>query len=191
MDDTLSASAYASSADNPAAGQCAIQLADGPPPKPDRGSDIAKNAVGKNIARNVGRNAITRIGGRVGGGLGAAVAGGLASNSIRTEQDLKGVWTITDGSANCACQLDISSGTNLQMQSSNQGKLKPKGCSSLVASAARWSLGHSFTGYDAPFQLLAPDRKTVIAHMKRDGINFFSGTLADGTSVTMWRRIGG
>lgn len=180
----------AANADAAAGGQCSIALAGGPPPKPAKGADFAKNAVGKNVARNAGRNVIAGIGGRLGGGLGGAIAGGIARDQIRTEQDLKGTWMITDGSQDCGCQLDISSGTNMRMQSSSKGRLKPKGCSSLVAGAANWTLGHSFTGYDAPFQLLAPDRKTVVASMKRDGINYFSGTLADGTAVTMWRRMG-
>lgn len=185
------AAAYAPD-DSPDAtpGQCAVRIAGGPPPKPTKGADFAQNAVGKNIGRNVGRNAITMIGGRLGGGLGGAVAGGLASNAIRTEQDLKGRWTITDGAAECGCELDISSATNLQMKSANKGRLKPTGCASMLAGAARWTLGHTFTGYDAPFQLLGADNKTVIASMKRDGVNYFSGTLADGTPVTMWRRGG-
>jgi hypothetical protein len=128
----------AANADAAAGGQCSIALAGGPPPKPAKGADFAKNAVGKNVARNAGRNVIAGIGGRLGGGLGGAIAGGIARDQIRTEQDLKGTWMITDGSQDCGCQIDISSGTNMRMQSSNKGRLKPKGCSSLVAGAANW-----------------------------------------------------
>lgn len=170
--------------------QCPNTIAGGPPPKPQKGADFAQNAVGKNIGRNVARNSITNIGGRIGGGLGAAVAGGLASNAIRTEQDLKGEWTVTDGAPDCGCSLDFSSGVNLKMESSNQGSLKAGVCRTMIGSAARWKLGHSFTGYDAKLELLANDRKTVVATLNRDGINYFSGTLADGTPVTMWRRGG-
>ncbi|GAB4362979.1 MAG: hypothetical protein Kow0026_27190 [Oricola sp.] len=189
---TADAAAAYAPADSPAATprQCTVTIAGGPPPKPAKGADFAQNAVGKNIGRDVGRNAITMIGGRLGGGIGGAVAGGLASNAIRTEQDLKGRWTITDGAPDCGCELDISSATNLQMKTANKGKLSPAGCTSMLAGAARWTLGHTFTGYDAPFQLLGADNKTVIASMKRDGVNYFSGTLADGTPVTMWRRGG-
>lgn len=170
---------------------CSVQLANGPPPKPSKGADFAKNAVGKNVSRNVGRNFLTRLGGQLGGGVGAAVAGGAASSTIRTEQDMKGNWLATDGRSNCACNIPISSGINLQLKSSNKGKLKTEGCaSSALASSQRWRLGHTFTGYNASFELLADDNKTVLATMRRDGLNYFSGTLANGEAVTMWRRGG-
>ena len=174
-----------------AAGQCAMPIAGGPPPKPAKGADFAKNAVGNNIKRNVGRNAISMLGGQIAGPLGGAVAQGIAVSQIRTEQDLKGKWTVTDGRSDCGCELDISSGVNLQMKSSNAGTLKPLGCASpLLAGTGRWTLGHSFTGYDVPLTLLGPDRRTVMATLNRDGINYFSGRLADGTPVTLWRRGG-
>ena len=52
--------------------------------------------------------------------------------------------------------------------------------------AARWTLGYSFTGYDAPFDLYSADGAKV-ATLNRDGMDYFSGTLADGTPVTLWR----
>lgn len=172
------------------AGYCAKPIS-GPPPKPAKGADFAKNAVGNNLKRNVARNSISMLGSRIAGPLGGAVAQGIASDQIRTEQDLKGEWAITDGRPDCGCTVSISSGTNLQMKSSNAGKLRTEGCQSpLLAQAARWSLGHTFTGYDAPLAILASDRKTVLVQLNRDGINYFSGRLADGTSVTMWRRGG-
>ena len=119
-----------------------------------------------------------------------AEAASLA-RQIRTEQDLKGDWAITDGRPDCGCTMSISSGTNLRMESSKAGKLAAEGCQSpFLAQAARWSLGHTFTGYDAPLAILASDRKTVLVKLNRDGINYFSGQLADGTPVTMWRRGG-
>ncbi len=170
---------------------CTVPLADGPPAKPSAGADFAKNAVAKNVGRNVGRNVLTQLGGRFGGGLGAAVAGGAARSTIRTEQDLKGSWTITDGASGCGCTLNISSGVNLQMKSSNKGKLSTQDCGNpLVMQAAYWALGHTFTGYGATFELKASDKKTVIANLKRDGLNYFSGTMVNGTPVTMWRRGG-
>ncbi|PCJ95799.1 MAG: hypothetical protein COA52_03025 [Hyphomicrobiales bacterium] len=170
---------------------CTIPLAGGPPAKPNKGTDFAKNAVAKNVGRNVSRNILTQLGGRFGGGLGAAVAGGAAKGTIRTEQDLKGSWTITDGASGCGCAVKISSGVNLQMKSSNKGRLSTKGCGNqLVAQASYWALGHTFTGYGATFELMASDKKTVIAHMKRDGLNYFSGTMVNGTAITMWRRGG-
>jgi hypothetical protein len=173
------------------AGYCARPIAGGPPPKPAKGADFAKNAIGNNIKRNVARNSISMLGGAIAGPLGGAVAQGVASQQIRTEQDLKGDWIVTDGRPDCGCSVSFSSGVNLQMKSSNAGALKTEGCQSpLLAQAARWSLGYSFTGYNAPLAVLAADRKTVVVQLNRDGINYFSGQLADGTPVTMWRRGG-
>lgn len=170
---------------------CSVQLANGPPPIPSKGADFAKNAVGKNVGRNVGRSVLTQIGGRLGGGIGAAVAGGAATSTIRTEQDMKGNWLVTDGRSNCACNVSISSGVNLQLKSSNKGKLKTDSCANqALASSQRWRLGHTFTGYNASLELLANDNKTVLVTMRRDGLNYFSGTLANGEAVTMWRRGG-
>lgn len=185
------ASATAVMEPTPSNAMCSVQLAGGPPPKPSKGADFAKNAVGKNVGRNVGRNVLTQLGGRLGGGIGAAVASGAATSTIRTEQDMKGEWLITDGRSNCACKVSINSGVNLQMKSSNKGKLKTQGCASkALASSQRWRLGHTFTGYNASFELLAGDNKTVLATMRRDGLNYFSGTLVNGEAVTMWRRGG-
>jgi len=168
-----------------------MPIAGGPPPKPARGADFAQNAVANNLKRNVARNSISMLGSRVAGPLGGAIAQGVASNQIRTEQDLKGRWTITDGRADCGCELEFSSGVNLKMESSDNGALKPLGCmTGLVAAAERWTIGHSFTGYDVPLTLYAADRRTVLATLNRDGINYFSGRLADGTPVTLWRRGG-
>lgn len=172
------------------AGYCARPIS-GPPPKPAKGADFAKNGIGNNLKRNVARNSISMLGSAIAGPLGGAVAQGVASDQIRTEQDLKGDWAITDGRPDCGCTMSISSGTNLRMESSKAGKLAAEGCQSpFLAQAARWSLGHTFTGYDAPLAILASDRKTVLVKLNRDGINYFSGQLADGTPVTMWRRGG-
>lgn len=172
------------------AGYCARPIS-GPPPKPAKGADFAKNGIGNNLKRNVARNSISMLGSAIAGPLGGAVAQGVASDQIRTEQDLKGEWAITDGRPDCGCTMSISSGTNLRMESSKAGKLAAEGCQSpFLARAARWSLGHTFTGYDAPLAILASDRKTVLVKLNRDGINYFSGQLADGTPVTMWRRGG-
>ncbi len=167
--------------------QCAIAIAAGPPGKPSKGGDFGK-ATAKNLGKNVGRNLIANIGGAVAGPLGGAVAGGVAVSTIRTEQDLKGRWTATDGSPNCGCSLDVSSATNLQMKAANKGKLASVDCSNpLLAQAKRWTLGYSFTGYDAPFQLLAADGSAV-ATLNRDGVDYFSGTLSDGTPIVFWRQ---
>lgn len=174
-----------------AAGQCSVNIVGGPPPKPAKGADFGK-ATAKNVGKNVSRNLISNIGARVAGPLGGAVAGGLAANSIRQEQDLSGKWTATDGATpGCGCSIEIRSATNLNLATSNNGRVKSVDCrSTMLAGISRWKLGHSFTGYNAKFELLAKDRKTVLATLNRDGVNYFSGTLADGTPVTVWRRGG-
>lgn len=166
--------------------QCVMAIA-GPPPKPAKGGDFA-SATAKNLGKNVSRNVLANIGARVAGPIGGAVAGGLAVDAIRSEQDLKGEWTATDGSANCGCTLDISSGVNLQGRTVYNGKLASKTCTNpLLARVAKWNLGHTFTGYDATFDLTAADG-SKLASLKRDGVDYFSGTLADGTPVTIWRQ---
>lgn len=166
--------------------QCAMAIA-GPPPKPAKGADFA-SATGKNLGKNVGRNLIAGMGGRIAGPLGNAVAGAVAADAIRTEQDLKGAWTATDGSATCGCTLDMQSGINLQGRTVYNGALKSRDCGNpLLARAAKWNLGHTFTGYDATFDLSAADG-TKLASLKRDGVDYFSGQLADGTPLVIWRQ---
>lgn len=178
--------AYAEPTATGAPQQCAMTIA-GPPPKPAKGGDFA-SATAKNLGKNVSRNVMANIGARVAGPIGGAVAGGLAVDAIRSEQDLKGEWTATDGSANCGCTLDISSGVNLQGRTVYSGKLSSKTCTNpLLAKAAKWNLGHTFTGYDATFDLTAADG-SKLASLKRDGVDYFSGMLTDGTPVTIWRQ---
>lgn len=170
---------------NPA--QCAIQIAAGPPAKPAKGADFGE-AVVKDTGKAVGRGAMQMVGGLLGGGLGSAVAGGVAQSTIRSEGDIKGVWTITDGGPNCGCQIGLDGFFMQQGKGNDTGSVKLKGCTNpQIALAAAWALGYSFTGYDAKFELKAKDKKTVVATLNRDGMHYFSGTLADGTPVVMWR----
>lgn len=165
--------------------QCSRPIA-GPPPKPAKGADFA-SATGKNLGKNVGRNLIAGMGGRIAGPLGGAVAGAVAADAIRAEHDLKGAWTATDGSATCGCTLDVQSGINLQGRTVYNGALKSRDCGNpLLARAAKWNLGHTFTGYDATFDLTASDG-AKLASLKRDGVDYFSGALADGTPLVIWR----
>lgn len=169
-----------------AAAQCAMQIA-GPPPKPAKGADFG-SATAKNLGKNVSRNILANIGSRVAGPIGGAVAGAVAMDQIRTEQDLKGQWTATDGSPACGCILDIASAFNIQGKTVYSGKLSSRNCANpLLASVAKWNLGHTFTGYDATFDLVDA-RGAKVAGLKRDGMDYFSGTLADGTPVTIWRQ---
>jgi len=176
-------------------GICAISLASGPPPKPAKGADFAKNAVGKNVVRNVGRNV---LGNMIGGGV---IGATVASQVVRTEQDLGGKWMVTDGASNCGCEVQIRTGAGViaqgfgrtsgyKLKDAKGGNMKNLSCSNAhLANAGRFALGYSFTGYDAVLALESGNGQPV-AQLKRDGINYFSGTLADGTPVTMWRRGG-
>ena len=170
------------------AGQCAIPLPGGPPAKPPRGKDFGK-AVVKNTGKAVQRGVIQQIGGALGGGLGAAIAGNVAAGTIRAEQDIKGVWMITDGSPTCACEFSVDSLWKLKGKGADTGFSKTRGCTNAyMQQVANWQLGYSFTGYDSKFQLKAKDKQTVLATLNRDGIHYFSGTFADGTPVVMWRQ---
>ncbi|MEM5500397.1 hypothetical protein WNY59_02220 [Ahrensia kielensis] len=177
------------------AGKCAIELASGPPAKPAKGADFAKNAVGKNIARNVGRNILGNL---IGGG---AVGATVASQVVRTEQDLGGKWLATDGSNNCGCEIQIRTGAGViaqgfgrtsgyKLRDAKGGSMSNLTCSNpQLAAINRFALGYSFTGYDATLAVEAKNG-APIAKLKRDGINYFSGNLADGTPITFWRRSG-
>jgi hypothetical protein len=176
-------------------GICAISLASGPPPRPAKGADFAKNAVGKNVVRNVGRNV---LGNMIGGGV---IGATVASQVVRTEQDLGGKWMVTDGASDCGCEVQVRTGAGViaqgfgrtsgyKLKDAKGGNMKNVSCSNAyLANVGRFALGYSFTGYDA---VLAVESGTgqPVAQLKRDGINYFSGTLADGTAVTMWRRGG-
>jgi hypothetical protein len=179
--------AYADANGSATPAQCTIQIAGGPPPKPAKGADFGE-AVVKDTGKAVGRGAMQIAGGMLGGGLGSAVAGGLAKTTIRSEADIKGVWTITDGNPNCGCQIGIDGFFMMEGKGNDTGSVKVKGCANpQIVQAAAWALGYSFTGYDAKFELKTKDKKTVVATLNRDGMHYFSGTLADGTPVVMWR----
>ena len=132
---------------------------------------------------------IQQIGGALGGGLGAAIAGNVAAGTIRQEEDIKGVWMITDGSQTCACEVSVDSLWKLKGKGADTGHSKTRGCTnSYMQQVAAWQLGYSFTGYDSKFHLKAKDKQTVLATLNRDGIHYFSGTFTDGTPVVMWRQ---
>ncbi len=83
-------------------------------------------------------------------------------------------------------------GTNssYKLKDAKGGNMRNISCTNPdLANVGRFALGYSFTGYDAMLAIESGNGQAV-AQMKRDGINYFSGTLADGTPVTMWRRSG-
>jgi len=193
--DTATPTVTAFAATQASPGACAMTLAGGPPPKPAKGADFAKNAVGKNLVRNVGRNVLGNV---IGGGV---IGATVASQVVRTEQDLGGKWMMTDGASNCGCEMQIRTGAGViaqgfgttsgyKLKDAKGGNMKSISCSNpYLANAARFALGYSFTGYDAVLAIEGGNGQPV-AELKRDGINYFSGALADGTPVTMWRRAG-
>ncbi|EKF41605.1 hypothetical protein [Nitratireductor indicus] len=171
--------------------QCAMRIA-GPPPKPNKGSDFAAN-MGKNLARNVGRNVLANA---IGGGR---FGGSVAAQVVRTEQDLHGTWSFTDGSPQCGCEARVATGAGVvpvgffrnsgyKLKDAKSGSIRPAGCSNpLLSQMASFALGYSFTGYDAELVIQTADGRGV-GKLKRDGVDYFSGTLADGSPVVMWRR---
>lgn len=166
---------------------CTIQLAGGPPPIPPRGADFG-SAVVKNTGKTVKRGIIQNIGARLGGGLGASIAGGIAQSTIRSEQDIKGIWNVTDGSQNCACQISVDSAWKLKGKGADKGHSKLKGCTNpSLVTVTNWALGYSFAGYGSKFELKQKNHGAVIATMTREGIHYFTGTMTNGTPITMWR----
>ena len=166
---------------------CKTELAAGPPPKPSKGADFGESAA-KNTAKGVGRGLIQTIGGHFGGQIGAAAAGGAAAATVRNEEDIKGTWNITDGSPTCLCKIAVDGLFTMQGKGNDTGTIKVNECTDPeIAKMANWALGYSFTGYNAKFELKSKDKQTVLATLNRDGIHYFSGTLSNGTPITMWR----
>ncbi|WP_144863525.1 AprI/Inh family metalloprotease inhibitor [Mesorhizobium sp. J18] len=182
---TAQGQAALSSTAVPAAKQCAIPLPSGPPAKPRRlvafGSDTAWN-----VGRGIGRGVVSGVGVGVAGPVGGVVAGGVAA-TIRSEYDLRGTWTATDGSQDCGCSISVSATTRWKGGSANKGKLSAGNCSNpMLATAHDWRLDDSLTGYEAELLLYAANGNRI-AVLKRDSADYYSGALSDGTPITLWR----
>ena len=137
------------------------------------------------MGKGAKRGALRILGASVGGQIGALV-GDVAANSVRPEQEVRGIWTITDGSPGCGCQIALDAPVSINGSLAMKGKTLMRDCSNpVLAGSASWNLGHSFTGYGVKMEF--SNRKSVSATMTREGIHYFTGTLADGTPVTMWR----
>src|SRR5690606_34920725 len=80
--------------------QCAAPLPSGPPDKPARMTTFG-TAAAWNVGRSVGRNALTGAGTFVAGPVGGAVAGGIAARALPSTFDIRGNWTVTDGTPDC------------------------------------------------------------------------------------------
>lgn len=159
------------------------------PPKPERVGDFFAGAaenVGRNVTRNVGTRAAQNMLGRtipgVGGAIAVAAAPAVGQQIVQKAEDLWDDWTATDGSPACGCTVTFHKGAL------RADLVKSTGCASpQLQQIAHWRLGHSFTGYDAKLELLAADGRTIRATLNREGLDYFQGTLADGTPITLWR----
>lgn len=166
--------------------QCAAPLPDGPPAKPDRLMAFG-TATAWNVGRTVGRNAIAGAGGMVAGPVGGAVAGKLAASALPSEFDIRGNWQITDGVPDCACALSLAAPGSWSGANTERGTARASGCNNaLLASANDFRLDETMTGLDAEFLLYASNGNRI-AVLKRDGPDYYSGTLSNGRMITMWR----
>lgn len=165
--------------------QCAIDLPTGPPPKPDPLVALGTSTAW-NIGRNVGRGMIAGAGTMVAGPVGGVAAGAVATRTILSEYDMRGRWTATDGSATCGCPLTFAAEVGW-MGAPEKGTVTPSRCGNpLLATADTWRLDETLTGLESELLLYAANGNRI-AVLKRSGADYYSGTLSDGTPVTIWR----
>lgn len=166
--------------------QCAVPLASGPPAKPERMAAFG-TATAWNMGRNVGRSAITGAGTFVAGPVGGAVAGNLAARALPSEFDIRGNWTVTDGTANCGCSLSFAAPGSWSGANPPRGTARTSGCNNpLLASVADWRLDETMTGLEAEMLVYAQNGNRI-AVLNRDGPDYYSGKLSTGQSITVWR----
>lgn len=172
-------------------GQCSgsqTVLAGGPPPVPSKvasfAGGVAENA-GRNVARNTGTAAANQVVSRIpgiGGVIGVATTQVAAKEVVRTAEDVRGTWSVTDGSPDCGCELELSRPGMVVARNA----VAAKGCASpLLNAATRWNVVD--TGFaKQDLVLLAGDGKTEVARLDRKGIDYFQGVVG-GTTYTVWR----
>lgn len=166
--------------------QCAIDLPSGPPPEPAPLVALGTSTAW-NVGRNVGRGMIAGAGTMVAGPVGGAAAGAVAARTIRSEYDMRGRWTATDGSATCGCPLAFAADGGWLGGAPDEGTVAPSRCGNpLLATADTWRLDETLTGLDAELLLYAANGNRI-AVLKRSGADYYSGTLSDGTPITLWR----
>lgn len=188
-DGTPAASTVAAASATP--GVCApgqLVLAGGPPPKPARTADLLSGTaenVGRNVARNTGTRVAQNIFARaipgVGGAVAVAATPAVAGQVVQRAEDLWDDWKVTEGTPTCGCTLTFSKSAFRADLASSTGCTRPQ-----LQQVARWSLGKTFTGYDAPLTLYSANG-AVVARLNREGFDYFQGALADGTPVVLWR----
>ena len=166
------------------------------------GLDLASSAAAPAVAAPTTVQALAATPSHAGGACAIALPGGPPRKPVRAadfalvstdaagrgEGDVRGAWTITDGSPNCGCRLEMTGRFRIAGRKGETGQIRARGCGSpALARMAVWHLGYAFTGYDAKLDLKAPDGETVLATLNREGVHHFSGRMADGTPVTLWR----
>lgn len=166
--------------------QCAAPLPSGPPAKPDRMTAFA-TATAWNVGRTVGRNAIAGAGTFVAGPVGGAVAGNVAARALPSNFDIRGRWTVTDGTDDCGCSMAFAAPGNWSGANLPRGTARTTGCNNvLLASANDWRLDETMTGLDAELLVYAGNGNRI-AVLKRDGPDHYSGRLSSGRPITLWR----
>jgi len=141
-----------------------------------------------NMGKSVGRSAITGAGTLVAGPVGGAVAGNLAARVLPSSFDIRGQWTVNDGSTHCSCALSFTapgtrSGANLP-----RGDVRSSGCNNAqLASINDWRLDETLSGLEAELLLYARNGNRI-AVLKRNGPDHYSGQLSTGQQITIWRQ---
>lgn len=180
----------ASAARSGKAGACTgSQVAITVPPVPNKVGGMVSGTMdnaGRNVTRNVGTNlVINNVTGRipgVGGIIGVAATQEAGKEVVRTAQDMRGTWTVSDGSPRCGCVMEFEkSGLIIA-----DYVAKPKGCQHpALAAAARYKIvGSGITTND--LVLLAADNTTEVARLDQKSYDYYQGDVG-GVSVTLWR----
>lgn len=166
--------------------QCSAPLPSGPPPAPEKLSAFG-TATALNMGKSVGRSAITGAGTYIAGPVGGAVAGQVASRVLPSSYDIRGQWRVTDGSANCACQMTFTAPGSWTGANLPRGDVRSGGCNNaLLASVNDWRLDETLSGLDAELLLYARNGNRI-GVLKRNGPDHYSGQLSTGQQVTLWR----
>jgi hypothetical protein len=180
----------ASAARSGKAGVCTgSQVAITVPPVPNKVGAAVSGAMdnaGRNVTRNVGTNLmINNVTGHipgVGGIIGVAATQEAGKEVVRTAQDMRGAWTVSDGSHRCGCV----------MESEKSGLIiadyvaKPKGCQHpALAAAARYKVvGSGMTTNN--LVLFAEDNATEVARLDQKSYDYYQGDVG-GVTVTLRR----
>jgi hypothetical protein len=180
----------ASAARSGKAGACTgSQVAITVPPVPNKVGGMVSGAMdnaGRNVTRNVGTNlVINNVAGQIpgiGGLVAVAATQEAGKEVVRTAQDMRGTWTVSDGSPRCGCVMEFEkSGLIIA-----DYVAKPKGCQHpALAGAARYKIvGSGITTND--LVLFAADNTTEVARLDQKSYDYYQGDVG-GVTVTLWR----